>query len=76
MRCRMCLCVVRAREDTVRSSYCAHDLYQSSPIIPQRPDRTIDIEAGLGHYRELEEEAKKGEAGFHPIVAHLWTIVR
>lgn len=42
----------------------------------QRPDRTIDIEAGLGHYRELEEEAKKGEAGFHPIVAHLWTIVR
>jgi hypothetical protein len=46
------------------------------PTLPQRPDRTVDIEAGLGHYRELEEEAKKGEAGFHPIVAHLWTIVR
>lgn len=44
----------------------------------QRPDKYIDLEGGQGHVirREEEEEVKKGEAGFHPYIAQLWTIVR
>jgi hypothetical protein len=38
----------------------------------------IEAGQGQGHVirREEEEETKKGEAGFHPIIAQLWTVVR
>ena len=58
-------------------------VYRISAVLyfSQRPDKTmVDVEGGQGQLirrdGEEEEEDKKGEAGYHPIVAQLWSVVR